>query len=309
MRRLISLLIFLSIFDLARAQEVKFSDLPENHWAGTAVYDLVKKGVTNGFPDGTFRGMDLMSRYETASYLSKIAEISPDWTETGRLVEELRTELQTTKYEIENPETLKLSGRFQERIRLGNEFLNPDVPNGPRVDYRLNLTGERDFGPNRYLKIHLDTMDSGFNGGTSDLASKLLDVEGKIKLGSIDLKAAAGPGPVIHRETDGIIPSDDYYVYDRPKFNASLSESFGSVNLSGAYVSRNVQPWGEVGVNEMTVTGAFTYHALPLLGKTRIALTPRYLWADAGHDLRGEYRGRFRSSPHPLQPVHLRDRQ
>jgi hypothetical protein len=213
-----------------------------------------------------------MTRYETAGFLSKIAELSDNYAETDRLLSELKTELQSAKYEIENPEILKIGGSFRERIGF----------NASRMDYRLKLVGARSFGPNRALKITMDTMDSG------ELAGKLLDIEGKMKFGAISFKAAAGPGPVIHYETDGLVPSEDYTVYQRPKFNASLSQAFGAVDISAAYVSRNVQPWGEAGVNEFTVTGAYSYKALPLLGKTRVAFTPRYLWAGSLRDMRVE---------------------
>ena len=269
-------------------QEVKFKDLPDRHWAESAVYGLVKLGVTSGFPDGTYRGLKKMTRQEMAVFLSRLSEKGANLAEAEKLVAELKTELQTTKYQIENPEEVKISGQFEERFRLSNQLLNTGGPHGPRLDYRVKLTTAKNFSPSRSLKINFDTVDAGFNGGTRDLAEKMFDIEGKLKVGLIDIKAAAGPGTIAHLETDGTIPSDDYYIYVRPKTAVNLVTSKGSLDLLLAYVTRKVQPWGEVGMSEIMGTAAYTYKALPLLGKTKISLTPRYLWSNGDRDIRGE---------------------
>jgi hypothetical protein len=54
--------------------QMRFKDVPDSHWASSAVYDLVKLGVTKGYPDGTFRGTKQITRYETAVFLSKLAQ-------------------------------------------------------------------------------------------------------------------------------------------------------------------------------------------------------------------------------------------
>ncbi|HTY13444.1 MAG TPA: S-layer homology domain-containing protein [Candidatus Omnitrophota bacterium] len=297
MRRSILLIAFLSICSLASAEEPKFKDMPDRHWAQAAVYDLVKKGVTSGYPDGTFRGFKVMNRQEMASFLSKLAQSSTNLNEVEKLTEELKSELNLAKYEMDNPDSVKLSGSVEERTRLTNEILDTGGPHGPRLDYRIKLNAERDFSSTRYLKIDLDTMDSGFGGGDRDFASKLLDIEGKMRIGNVDLKAAAGPGTVCHVETDGTVPSDDYYIYIRPKTSAAVSTSFGPMDVSAAYVTRKVSPWGEVGVNELTSTASYVYQKLPLFGRTRIALTPRYLWQGEQKDSRLELK--LSAMPHP----------
>jgi len=297
MRRLISLIILLSIYNFFPALGAGFKDLPDKHWAESSVYNLVKLGVITGFPDGTYRGLKNMSRYEMAAFLSKLSEKSMNLTGIEKLVAELKTELQATKYQIENPEDVKISAQFEERFRLCNQLLNTAGPHGPRLDYRLKLTAAKNFSQSRSLKINLDTVDAGFNGGTRDFATKMIDIEGKMKLGVFDLKATAGPGTISHVETDGAIPSDDYYIYVRPKTTVNLSTSTRSFDLMLAYVSRKVTIWGEVGMSEIMGTAAYTYKALPLLGKTKISLTPRYLWSNGNRDIRGEIQ--LNSNPLP----------
>ena len=48
-----------------------FSDVPADHWAYDAVTELQAKGVVNGFPDGTYRGNQNMTRYEMAQIIAK----------------------------------------------------------------------------------------------------------------------------------------------------------------------------------------------------------------------------------------------
>ena len=43
-----------------------FPDVPSNHWAYEAVSDLSRRGLVEGYPDGTFGGDRLLTRYEFA---------------------------------------------------------------------------------------------------------------------------------------------------------------------------------------------------------------------------------------------------
>ncbi|MBU0672377.1 MAG: S-layer homology domain-containing protein [Candidatus Margulisbacteria bacterium] len=74
MKKSLALLVLLVlVMGLAASAQIKFKDVPDNHWAAPAVYDLVKLGITKGYPDGTFRGTQQITRYETAVFLQKMA--------------------------------------------------------------------------------------------------------------------------------------------------------------------------------------------------------------------------------------------
>jgi hypothetical protein len=47
----------------------QFSDVPAGHWAKEAVEALAAKGILSGFPDGTFRGNEPLTRYQAALIL------------------------------------------------------------------------------------------------------------------------------------------------------------------------------------------------------------------------------------------------
>ena len=48
-----------------------FSDVPAGHWAYDAVNKLAAEGVVDGYPDGTYGGDKLMTRYEMAQIVAK----------------------------------------------------------------------------------------------------------------------------------------------------------------------------------------------------------------------------------------------
>lgn len=56
----------LGLLGMAAAQ---MADVPKGHWAEAAVRSLLEKGIFTGFPDGTFRGTQAVSRYEAATML------------------------------------------------------------------------------------------------------------------------------------------------------------------------------------------------------------------------------------------------
>jgi hypothetical protein len=75
------------VLSLSASAQLRFRDVPDNHWAADAVYDLVKLGVTQGYPDGTFRGKKQITRYETAAFLSKLAKAIKGTPAAGGLSE------------------------------------------------------------------------------------------------------------------------------------------------------------------------------------------------------------------------------
>ncbi|ABR30053.1 S-layer protein [Thermosipho melanesiensis] len=50
-------------------------DVPENHWAYDSVMMLQKAGIVTGYPDGTFRGVNNVTRYELAVFLARVMDL------------------------------------------------------------------------------------------------------------------------------------------------------------------------------------------------------------------------------------------
>src|SRR5690606_12301681 len=52
-----------------------FPDIPANHWAGDAVDRIADLGIVIGFPDGTFRGNEAITRYQAALVVSRLLDV------------------------------------------------------------------------------------------------------------------------------------------------------------------------------------------------------------------------------------------
>ena len=50
----------------------RFSDVPDSHWAKDWIEQLAKEGITSGYPDGTYRPNNIVTRAEMAVFLVKI---------------------------------------------------------------------------------------------------------------------------------------------------------------------------------------------------------------------------------------------
>ena len=68
-----------------------FPDIPTNHWAYEAVRDLSRRGLVEGYPDGTFGGDRMLTRYEFAQIVYRA--IQDGVTVNDRLVTEFSPEM------------------------------------------------------------------------------------------------------------------------------------------------------------------------------------------------------------------------
>ena len=103
-----------------------FSDVPSDHWAWRAVKALQQEGLIVGYPDGTFKGDNLFTRYEMAMVVARLydqliemippenggPEIPPDVATKGDLdamkaemqdlIDEFADELEMINYDIDD---------------------------------------------------------------------------------------------------------------------------------------------------------------------------------------------------------------
>lgn len=96
-----------------------FPDVPSNHWAYQAVQGLADKGLVEGYPDGTFGGDKMMTRYEFASIIYRAVQKGALVDE--RLVKEFGPELAlfrvdtVKKGKAGNPEIQRVRVNHQEK--------------------------------------------------------------------------------------------------------------------------------------------------------------------------------------------------
>ena len=76
----------LPTLSIAVANATTFSDLSQNHWAFAEITDLAQRGVINGFPDGTYRPNDAVTREQFARLVVALIE---EPTETEEIFDDV----------------------------------------------------------------------------------------------------------------------------------------------------------------------------------------------------------------------------
>ncbi|WP_344870032.1 S-layer homology domain-containing protein [Deinococcus aetherius] len=77
------------------------SDVPAGHWAKDAIDRLVSQGIILGYPDGTYRGTQNLTRYEAAVILARLLDqVRQGQVNTGNLSPETLTSLQNAIQEL-----------------------------------------------------------------------------------------------------------------------------------------------------------------------------------------------------------------
>ena len=91
-----------------------FSDVPAGHWAYDAVNKLAAEGVAEGYPDGTYGGDRLMTRYEMAQIVAKAMAKGAN---VDKLAAEFAGELDSLGVRVANLEKKADSVRITGQIR------------------------------------------------------------------------------------------------------------------------------------------------------------------------------------------------
>lgn len=263
-------------------QGIFFSDVPGTHWAKGAVYALVNMGITQGYPDGTFRGDKNISRYETALFLSRMGDLiilKQSETLKGRQKDfdenyapKLKAELDEIKKEIEMtavPETPRPEyGYFEGRLRvsnlttIGSKTQTAEVAGGPMLDYRLKMKFSGNINKWLYGEANLDTMDAGWGGGPGrSLSEGLVDVTARIRSPyGFDAFVAAGPGPVVHTEEAGsTFISENGLVFMRPRNSFGLVGDLYGALLTASYSSLLITRTGESTVSNFQLKVGYDF--------------------------------------------------
>lgn len=91
-----------------------FSDVPAGHWAYDAVNKLAAEGVVEGYPDGTYGGDRLMTRYEMAQIVAKAMAKGAN---VDKLAAEFADELDSLGVRVANLEKKADNVRITGQIR------------------------------------------------------------------------------------------------------------------------------------------------------------------------------------------------
>ena len=229
-----------------------FSDVPAGHWAYDAVNKLAAEGVAEGYPDGTYGGDRLMTRYEMAQIVAKAMAKGAN---ADKLAAEFAGELDSLGVRVANLEKKSDNVRITGQIRyeygdrggdLGSKYgkvaqhrLRSRIFVNGNINEDWSYTGR--FENNQSLKNSSGDDTLKFNqayvngkiGGVKVIAGKTDHYAGngfiyddtaeKIELSyGKDVKLTAYYG----------IPTD--YGYDK-MWGASVGGKVGNLSLSAGY--------------------------------------------------------------------------
>ena len=101
-----------------------FSDVPAGHWAYDAVNKLAAEGVVDGYPDGTYGGDKLMTRYEMAQIVAKAMAKGAN---VDKLAAEFADELDSLGVRVANLEKKADNVKITGEVRASYRDVDGDV--------------------------------------------------------------------------------------------------------------------------------------------------------------------------------------
>ena len=101
-----------------------FSDVPAGHWAYDAVNILAAEGVVDGYPDGTYGGDKLMTRYEMAQIVAKAMAKGAN---VDKLAAEFADELDSLGVRVANLEKKADNVKITGEVRASYRDVDPDA--------------------------------------------------------------------------------------------------------------------------------------------------------------------------------------
>ena len=161
-----------------------FSDVPAGHWAYDAVNKLAAEGVVDGYPDGTYGGDKLMTRYEMAQIVAKAMAKGAN---VDKLAAEFADELDSLGVRVANLEKKADNVKVTGEIRYSYRDVDGDV-NGNESVLRSRLWVNSQINEDwSYTGMFENNQDFGNETGDDKIDFARAYVEGRV--GGLDVVA------------------------------------------------------------------------------------------------------------------------
>ena len=164
-----------------------FSDVTPQDWAYQAVAQLASQGIVNGYPDGTFKGQNNITRYEMAQMVAK-ALVRQDRVDAeqnaiiNRLANEFSAELNNLGVRVATLENkvgnFKFTGdariRYQGSHTVENAYVNDEdseTLKRSKIDYRARVQFEATVNDNTKAVVRLATANKEFGAAGNPTTS------------------------------------------------------------------------------------------------------------------------------------------
>ena len=197
-----------------------FSDVPADSWAYDAVSTLAADGVIDGYPDGTYKGQNTMTRYEMAQIVARaMAKTDIDKADKAlvdKLAAEFAEELDNLGVRVADLEkksdNVKWGGELRYRYYDADHDAGEDTTYN-RIMFRLMpkaYIGETGWTANARINYSFDmgsSNNAGFDATDNDASVDLAYVEGPLFGGTVQagrLPAFTATGLVFDDRIDGV---------------------------------------------------------------------------------------------------------
>lgn len=149
----------------AMAAEGSLADVPKDHWSYQAVDQLVKDGIIEGMPDGTYAGDRAISRYEMAVIVARATDKMEAANIADRaLIEKMQaeygSELKTLQADVndlkEQVGKVNFHGMFRAQYDYDKNTTADTIDKGTNR-YYLDLRGDYKVNDNWTVKFQSDT--------------------------------------------------------------------------------------------------------------------------------------------------------
>lgn len=189
-----------------------FSDVPAGHWAYDAVNKLAAEGVVEGYPDGTYGGDRLMTRYEMAQI---VAKAMANGANVDKLAAEFADELDSLGVRVANLEkkadNFKVAGNIRTHYASykGNSARHNGSNYGSAMRTRLLISGQ--INDDWTYQGRFENRQK-FNNDTGDDTVTLNRAFVEGRLGGVKVRAGRtwgyfADGNIFDENLDGIIAS------------------------------------------------------------------------------------------------------
>ena len=227
-----------------------FSDVTPQDWAYQAVAQLASQGIVNGYPDGTFKGQQNITRYEMAQMVAK-ALVRQDRVDAeqnaiiNRLANEFSAELNNLGVRVSTLENkvgnFKFTGdarvRYQGSNDRGNDYVNvtktdeygdivEKTEKRSKFDYRARVQFEATVNDNTKAVVRLATGDKEF-GATGNPETTLDHVYVQHNFGKYATASVGRQDLVVGNGLayDGIFEGAQA-TFGKDKLNASVAHGY-----------------------------------------------------------------------------------
>lgn len=204
-----------------------FSDVPAGHWAYDAVNKLAAEGVVDGYPDGTYGGDKLMTRYEMAQIVAKAMAKGAN---VDKLAAEFADELDSLGVRVANLEKKADNVKVTGEIRYSYRDVDGDVNGNESVlRSRLWVNGQinEDWS---YTGMFENNQDFGNETGDDKIDFARAYVEGRV--GGLDVVAGRyNEVPFSGNILDANLDMAKVSYGDKIKVSAAAGKAYDSVEV------------------------------------------------------------------------------